>query len=448
MTRFYRSDSLDTWLLQPSHSIDHDHRDDTASGYFGVDAHDDGGETGSLSHNIDYDHRDETASGHFGVDAHDDGGKTGFLFGPSDSFNFSRSGPSINSTSAYSASTETGDFLSAVTAISQAYQCNKYLPMRSFDKESWEELERGSMFSISRSVLNFEVRADALNQNNTVVVDCRVVIKRSNRGRTTSSDYRAFNRELRILDHMRGCSNIVTLRGVGWFYNYDWIQPVLQPVLVMEEAHATMQLLTKPEAKLTIQTMMNVFRDVANGLAELHRCGIVHGDMKPANVLLFLAERYDDGVPVQAYTAKISDFNLSLFDTGGHQVHLGGTKYYNAPEHGRALAFSQLKLSDIYSLGMLYAAVASRSEDFGNLDASLMDLDDFTLPHIFATRVIQRADDVVEGSAMEPSLSRLSRALFTSTLRLEPSRRSLEVLLQSFAQYFWASHPPPIKSVC
>jgi NIMA (never in mitosis gene a)-related kinase 1/4/5 len=62
---------------------------------------------------------------------------------------------------------------------------------------------------------------------------------------------------------------------------------------------------------------------VLRGLDALHLCGIVHRDIKSANILLF-----ENG------SVKITDFNVSVImlrdsDRYTNQV---GTPYYSAPE--------------------------------------------------------------------------------------------------------------------
>lgn len=81
------------------------------------------------------------------------------------------------------------------------------------------------------------------------------------------------------------------------------------------------------------------------GLASVHECSIVHGDLKPANILLST-----DGAP------KIADFGLArmrMGDTIGVEegIAFAGTVRYMPPEVQRGVRATSA--SDIYSVGLI-----------------------------------------------------------------------------------------------
>ncbi|MCD2187493.1 serine/threonine-protein kinase [Actinomycetospora soli] len=100
---------------------------------------------------------------------------------------------------------------------------------------------------------------------------------------------------------------------------------------------------------------------IADALSAVHEAGIVHGDVKPGNVLIT-----DDGV------AKLTDFGVSRASwdttaTGGGLV--AGTPGYFAPEVARG--GDPTPASDVFSLGAtLYAAVENELV-CGRLDNTL-----------------------------------------------------------------------------
>ena len=87
---------------------------------------------------------------------------------------------------------------------------------------------------------------------------------------------------------------------------------------------------------------------LADGLAHAHGCGIVHRDVKPANVLLT-----DDGMPM------LLDFNLSedrKLDRSASAVGAGGTLRYMAPEqltHYPTGTCHGDERTDVYSFGVI-----------------------------------------------------------------------------------------------
>lgn len=98
--------------------------------------------------------------------------------------------------------------------------------------------------------------------------------------------------------------------------------------------------------------------DVAQGLEYLHSNTIIHGDLKPANVLLKAARNDRRG-----YVCKLGDFGLSrMLGTGESHVDTQsyGTASYAAPE-----LLSEGKLTqaaDIFSMGVIIWEILSASE--------------------------------------------------------------------------------------
>jgi hypothetical protein len=103
---------------------------------------------------------------------------------------------------------------------------------------------------------------------------------------------------------------------------------------------------------------------ISRAVAAVHRRGILHGDIKPHNILI---ERETD-------RPLISDFGLAEFDSlhsDGHSLGIAGTPAYMAPELASAALFGvgseeaasiRSVSSDIYSLGAtLWSALAGRS---------------------------------------------------------------------------------------
>jgi serine/threonine protein kinase/tetratricopeptide (TPR) repeat protein len=106
----------------------------------------------------------------------------------------------------------------------------------------------------------------------------------------------------------------------------------------------------KARGKFPQKQALEIGRQLCMGLAEAHRSGVIHRDLKTANVILCPSER---GGP----RAIITDFGLSA--GAGKAGEFAGTLGYMSPE--LLLGGSASKASDIYALGAtLYQIAAGR----------------------------------------------------------------------------------------
>ena len=117
---------------------------------------------------------------------------------------------------------------------------------------------------------------------------------------------------------------------------------------------------------LPIQRALHYLEQVCSGLAHAHKCGVIHRDIKPQNLLLTADKE----------TVKIADFGVARLDANEGAITRVGTNIYSAPEHNPLMHTGQLDLAglktpprdyltpaaDIYSLAKTtYALLAGES---------------------------------------------------------------------------------------
>ncbi|KAI0471820.1 hypothetical protein GGR56DRAFT_93596 [Xylariaceae sp. FL0804] len=147
---------------------------------------------------------------------------------------------------------------------------------------------------------------------------------------------------------LRRHPNIVRL--LAWSYNaVSYSSPIS---LVMELASSDLAtfLASAERNRVTFRQRYQICSGIASGLDAIHASNLIHGDLKPANILLV---EDGDGVKVP----KLADFGLSveMAEIGGVKVSLGGTEGWQAPEvaQGRRLLPNQLHKADNYSFGLV-----------------------------------------------------------------------------------------------
>jgi hypothetical protein len=173
---------------------------------------------------------------------------------------------------------------------------------------------------------------------------------------TTGANLRArFRREAQAAASIRHPC-VVTVYDYGTDAELDLDFLVME--LLVGEDLATM--LSRP-SRPTLGGTLAILHQVATGLAAGHRRGIVHRDVKPANILL-LAE--GQGIP----EVKVLDFGIAQDWSRAGTItrltefgHVPLTPLYASPEQaaGRAVL---TPASDVYSLGMTALAMFSPAE--------------------------------------------------------------------------------------
>jgi serine/threonine protein kinase len=147
---------------------------------------------------------------------------------------------------------------------------------------------------------------------------------------------------------------LVSVYDAGTWTREDGVQV---PFLVMEFVDGPTLAECCADGSLDVEQVVEIGADLAEALAHVHDRGIVHRDVKPANILLSAERR-----------PKLTDFGIArLVDSARHTQTgmLVGTAAYLSPEQvqGRDVG----PATDIFALGLvLLEAVTGRREYQGN----------------------------------------------------------------------------------
>ena len=172
-----------------------------------------------------------------------------------------------------------------------------------------------------------------------------------------------------------------------------------QPYIVMELlAGGRLDQMIGSGTKLDEAMVLKVGIDVAQGLDAANSIGLMHGDIKPENILM-------DANKV----AKVVDFGLARFrDREAGVDGVWGTPYYIAPEKIRKQRVDLR--SDIYSLGAtLFHALAGRPPFEGT-----------TPLDVVKARLEQPAPDLM---TLRPDINPRVAAIIARMLEMEPTKR-------------------------
>jgi tRNA A-37 threonylcarbamoyl transferase component Bud32 len=128
-----------------------------------------------------------------------------------------------------------------------------------------------------------------------------------------------------------------------------------------EHAHIAMEYVDAGDLRRRISAGINepdavrYLRQMSSALAEIHRVGILHRDLKPGNIML----RGDDSIALIDFgLAKRMRLRMELTDEG----EIFGTPYYMSPEQGHGNGVDHR--SDIYSLGIIFYEMLTGEKPF------------------------------------------------------------------------------------
>ncbi|KAI0408885.1 ankyrin [Xylaria palmicola] len=183
-------------------------------------------------------------------------------------------------------------------------------------------------------------------------------------------------RELRVLTALSSQNSHVIRPLLGYGWNDDPYGR--RPFIVVEYSdHGNLPQYLKRHRRrrtLSMHDLREFALDVACGLRVLHDNRIVHGDLKPDNVLIFDVLHGE-----RPQMAKLADFGGSIFEQDIFEGAIyGGTSLYNAPEQeGRGghnpsywKTMRSFYLADIWSFGLTLLEIIQHGIPY--IDATLL----------------------------------------------------------------------------
>lgn len=163
-----------------------------------------------------------------------------------------------------------------------------------------------------------------------------------------------FVRDVRVIAGLQH-PNVVLLLGSGEDRGVAWAAMELMPTSLSQELHQ--------RGRFSAGDLCAIVRDVCLGLDAACRRGIVHGDIKPSNLL-----RSADGSVKVADFGLAKDLSLELNLAAGAAVF--GTPWYLSPEVAAGTPAGTT--SDLYSLGATLYHLASGRPPFDS--ANVLDV--------------------------------------------------------------------------
>lgn len=151
---------------------------------------------------------------------------------------------------------------------------------------------------------------------------------------------------------LRRHRNIVNL--IRWSSEYSLEST---PLLVMELSINSLDIFLLKEVRLEEDLKQTLCLNTDCGLDALHDSGVMHGDSKSGNVLVF--KNYEDTSNEIPFIAKLADFGLAVSDTShseGNKIKvLGLSRQWSAPEIPlkTELTASEFCSADNYSYGLV-----------------------------------------------------------------------------------------------
>lgn len=326
------------------------------------------------------------------------------------------------------------DFITLIALISEIYRTygERLVFVQQFHPNRETQYNKGHTSSVSHTNISRH-GASMITRGATGTFSEGIIVKRPRESVLEETSYAlvSFITELRIRTHapLREHPNIAQFRGVGWDFE-DEEATIPRPLLLEELAPqgALDNFWDKWNfVRLSFKSSLDLSRNVAEGVLALHDSGVVHGDIKPENILVFPRRDADN-----AFVAKLTDFGHSVFEHSRLNALPAFTPKWCAPElmpavtTSKKMDFKEMKATDCYSYGLVVLSIMIGRPFYGSLDnIDESKLDDSMLKR--GIELVNAEDRKNHDSDLDLSVI---HALLRRTIRLKPAHRDLKYCIK------------------
>ncbi|KAI0502867.1 hypothetical protein F5B22DRAFT_652647 [Xylaria bambusicola] len=331
------------------------------------------------------------------------------------------------------------DFITLISLISEIYRQygDEMEPVRQFHRHKEIQYTKGHTSSVSHTRISRHV-VSAVSSNPIITKWENIIVKRPRERILEPETYAlvSFITELRVRTHapLREHPNIGQLRGVAWDFEDE--EATIPRPLFLEEL-APQGTLDKfwvnwDFVRLKFKSKLDLARDIAEGLRVMHRCGVVHGDVKPENILILPRVNKDN-----EFLAKLTDFGHSVFEHSDSKSLPAFTPQWCAPEllpersGPKTMGFCEMKLTDTYSYGLVVLSIMIDHPFYESIgDSTTLRSSGSILSE--AIELVRREDREKHDSDLDLATVDL---LMRQAIRLRPKRRNLDECIRIINQY-------------
>jgi serine/threonine protein kinase len=189
-----------------------------------------------------------------------------------------------------------------------------------------------------------------------VAVKTPLLEKGDDKKKKNSHLFRSISKEYQILrsELLRRHDNVINAYGCCW-QSLDVYDGLPIPCLILEGTELGDLAKFCQTHELTLRERLRMCIQITEGVQAIHAMGIIHGDLKPNNILVFQSK--PDG-----YIAKIADFGeaIVLAENEPPFRRPAGTTLYSPPEYYNPVAtFDEngLLKAEIFSLGVVLSSL-------------------------------------------------------------------------------------------